>query len=291
MSRFSLLSRSALPAPPSSNGAGTSSRTENGYVDAHLSAHAGGRAEFQSMFGDLARGKRNWQLVAYAALGIAAIESVGLVTAATQSRITPYVVEVDRLGQAQAFGPAEAMKATDRRVVVRDLTSFIRDLRTVTADPAVQADLVTRAYAFVDKNAAGFLNEYFADPENDPRLLAADLTRLVDVTSVLPVPGAPAGRETWKVTWTETAIPHTAGAASGLSTTSAWEGYLSTRMVPPTTADARMAINPLGLFITSINWTKLATRRTRALPDAPAGPGGAGVSVPVPAPSIPPQQE
>lgn len=285
MSRFSLLSRpKQSDAPPSTNGTGARDGTENGYVAAQLSAHARGRAEFQAMFGDLARGKRNWQLVAYAALTIAAIESVGLVTAATQSRITPYVVEVDRLGQAQAFGPAEAMKATDRRVVVRDLTAFIRDLRTVTADPAVQADLVTRAYAFVDRNAAGFLNEYFADPENDPRLLAADLTRLVDVTSVLPVPGAPAGRETWKVTWTETAIPLAGGSANGLSTTSAWEGYLSTRIVPPVRADARMAVNPLGLFVTSINWTKLAARRTRAMPEGQSGPAASAAGGP-------PQQE
>ncbi len=288
MNRFFSLSRSKPSGSlPSTNGTGAPDEKENGYVAAQLSPHVKGRAEFQAMFGDLARGKRNWQLVAYAALTIAAIESVGLVTAATQSRITPYVVEVDRLGEAQSFGPAEPMKATDRRVVVRDLTAFIRDLRTVTADPAVQADMVTRAYAFVDRNAAGFLNEYFADPENDPRLLAADMTRLIDVTSVLPVPGAPAGRETWKVTWTETAIPQAGGSASGLSTTSAWEGYLSTRIVPPVRADARMAVNPLGLFITSINWTRLATGRTRVAPDVSAGSYGPSTS----ATAIPSQQE
>ena len=32
-----------------------------------------GRAEFASVFGDLAKGKRNWQLAAFGALGIAGV--------------------------------------------------------------------------------------------------------------------------------------------------------------------------------------------------------------------------
>ena len=65
-----------------------------------------GRAEFDSVFGDLAKGKRNWQLAFFGLLGVTGVLTVGLVTLATQSRITPYVVEVDRLGRSQAFGPA-----------------------------------------------------------------------------------------------------------------------------------------------------------------------------------------
>lgn len=261
---------------PSSNGAacvsgpspesGAESDGENGYIAAHLR----GRAEFESRFGDLARGKRNWQLIAYGAMGVLGISVAGNVVQGTQSHIEPYIVFVDDLGTKLALGPVEAMQRTDQRIVIRDITAFIRDIRTVLADPAAQADLVQRSYAFVDRNAAAFLDEYFADPANDPRLLAADITRLVTVTSVLPVPGAPEGRETWKVTWTETSIPRNAG---GLSTRSAWEGYLSTRIVPPRTADARMAVNPLGLFITSVNWTQLASRRAPVVPaSSPATP-------------------
>lgn len=260
----------ALTTAPPNDGAPASSpsRTgtaDNGYVESYLR----GRAEFESRFGDLAKGKRNWQLMAYGAIGVLGISVVGNVVQGTQSHIEPYVVFVDDLGSKMALGPVEALTRTDQRVVIRDLTAFIRDIRTVLADPVAQAELVQRSYAFVDRNAAGFLNEYFANPEHDPRLLSVDMTRLVNVTSVLPVPGAPPGRETWKITWTETAIPRTSG---GLSTMTAWEGYLSTRIVPPRTADARMAINPLGVFITSINWTQLAARRANPgslLPNAP----------------------
>lgn len=239
-----------------------------------------GRAEFDSVFADLARGKRNWQLVAFGALAVAGVLAGGLVTLATQTRITPYVVEVDRLGRAQAFGPAERLRATDQRVIMSQLAGFVRDTRTVLADPVAQAELVRHSYAFVDQNAAAFLNGYFAAPAHDPRLVAKDATRLVEVTSVLPVPGS----TTWKVSWTETTVPRTtAGAPSAAS----WEGYFGTRIVAPATTE-RITVNPLGLYVTSVNWTQLATR----VQSAPAAPTASTPGTPPqPSSSPPPSQE
>jgi type IV secretion system protein VirB5 len=218
-----------------------------------------GRREFDSIFADLARGKRNWQLAAFGAIGVASLLAAGLVITATQSRITPYVVEVDALGRAQAFGPAERLQRNDERVLTAQLAGFVRDVRTIVGDPAAQADLVRRAYAFVDQDAAAFLNTYFAAPANDPRLLGRDVTRLVEITGVLPLPGgvpAANGSRTWKVSWTEVTLPRTAG---GLPMRTAWEGYFATRLVPPTSAE-RLSLNPLGLYVTTVNWTQLADR-------------------------------
>jgi type IV secretion system protein VirB5 len=211
------------------------------------------------MFGDLAKGKRNWQLAAFGALALAFILGAGLIVTANQSHITPYVVEVDRLGQAQAFGPAEQLHAVDQRLIVSQLARFIRDIRTVLGDPAGQADLIKRAYAFVDRDVSPFLNAYFTTPAIDPRVLGKDITRLVEITSVLAVPATTAGGpRTWKVSWTETTMPRTGG---GAPTEAAWEGYFNTRLTPPSTLE-RITLNPLGLYITSINWTELAKRVT-----------------------------
>jgi type IV secretion system protein VirB5 len=236
--------------------------------------HLRGRTEFESVFGSLARAKRNWQIVAFGCLGVSALLAGGLVTVATQSRITPYVVEVDRLGRAQAFGPAEQLRLTDRRVVASQLATFVHDVRTIVGDPVAQADLVRRAYAFVDQGAANFLNAYFADPANDPRFLGREATRLVEITGVLPVPGPPmngvraaAGAQgtgsaaaalpaTWKVSWTETMIPRSLGGAPQVS---AWEGYVTTRLAAPRDAE-RIALNPLGLYVTSVTWTRLTVK-------------------------------
>ena len=248
--------------------------TSLGLLPASIPAHLRGRAEFESVFAALARGKRNWQLVAFGSVGVSALLAAGLITLATQSRITPYVVEVDRLGRAQSFGAAEQLRLTDRRVISSQIATFVHDLRTVVGDQAAQSDLVRRAYAFADQGAASFLNAYFADASNDPRLLGRDQTRLVEITGVLPVPGAPmagapnanaeksAGRSsnalpaTWKVSWTETTIPRSLGGSPEVS---AWEGYVTTRLAPPRDAE-RIALNPLGLYVTSVTWTRLTVK-------------------------------
>lgn len=273
-----------LLTPSSRNGKGTM----NGRDVAPISRIAGrntepaylrGRAEFDSVFSDLAKGKRNWQLIAFGAMGVSAVLAIGLTTLATQSRITPYVVEVDKLGRAQEFGPAERLNLTDQRVVTSELAGFVRDIRSVVADPAAQADIVRQAYAFVAESAAPFLNAYFSAPANDPRVLGRDVTRLAEVSGVLPVPGAAPGTQTWKVSWTETTLPRAGG---GQPTVSAWEGYFTTRTVPPTTAD-RITVNPLGLYVTSINWTQLAARDlSRDGGGSADGAGGVSPGDPIP---------
>ncbi len=214
------------------------------------------RHEFENVFGNLAKAKRNWQLVAFVLLSLLAVIIVAYVRLASTSRITPYVVQVDKLGRAVAFGPAEPLRLTDRRVTVAQLAAFLKHVRTVVPSADAQRDLIRRAYAFVDQRGAAFLNEYFANPANDPRLLGARMTRLVELTSILPVPSTVNGpTSTWKIQWTEQEIPTAAGTTTRAT---AWEGYFTIRVVPPERADV-IEDNPLGLYVTSITWTQLAT--------------------------------
>ncbi len=210
------------------------------------------RREFTNAFGDLAKGKRNWQLVAFALLGILGVVTVAFVRLASTSRVVPYVIEVDKLGQLAAVAPADELKIPEPRLVAAQLAEFIRNVRTVLPAQAgrAQAEMLRHAYAFVDQGAAGFLNEYFSAPRNDPRVLGAQLTRELLVTSMLRVPKS----ETWKLRWTETESPVQAGV---LTRTTAWEGYVTVRLSPPKTAET-VQQNPLGVYVTSINWTQIA---------------------------------
>jgi type IV secretion system protein VirB5 len=192
--------------------------------------------------------------MAFAAMALLGVREVAYQRYAAGSHITPYVVEVDRLGRAQAFGPATPLKATDRRVIIAELATFIRNLRTVTSDGIAQADLSRRAYAFVTPQAAGFLNTYFSTPDHDPRVLAQSVTRHIEIISVLQLPGT----TTWKVQWTETETSLHGGT---LGHVTAWEAYLATTVIPPATTET-ITLNPLGLYITSLTWTQLASRET-----------------------------
>jgi type IV secretory pathway TrbF-like protein len=208
------------------------------------------RREFTSVFADQARARRNWQLCAFALLVLLAVVLAAYLRLSSQARITPYVVEVDRLGQAVAFGPAEPLRKTDARVVVFQLALLIRNLRTVSGDFAAQKDFLVAAYAYVAGAARSTLDEYFTNPLHDPRVLGRSVTRSVQVISVLQLPGS----STWKVAWREIEKPRFAGAAR----TTAWEAYLEVKRSPPRTTETLLA-NPLGLYVTEINWTQVAT--------------------------------
>jgi type IV secretory pathway TrbF-like protein len=208
------------------------------------------REEFISTFGDLARGKRNWQLASFALLGLLGMVLLAYLRLSLGSRITPYVVEVDRLGQAVAFGPAERLRSTDTRVQVFTLSLLIHDLRSVSSDPDAERDMLFAAYAYTAGAARAALDAYFAEAAHDPRVLGRTVSREVRITSVLRLPGA-AGK-TWKVAWRETERPRVAGPLR----TAAWEAYLTLELHPPATAEALLR-NPLGLYVTDLNWSEI----------------------------------
>lgn len=213
-----------------------------------MSTWIAARQEFMGVYADLARGRRNWQLAALGFSVVAVLETVGYVRLSLTARVTPYVVEVDKLGSARAFGPVEPLRRTDARLVVAQIAEFVRDVRTVVPSEAGERDVLARAYAFVDQDAAAFLNAYFTDPRNNPRVLAQSMTRTAEVTAVLPSgPG-------WRVQWVETEYPVDGGAPSAHP----WEAYVSIRVSPPETTEA-IERNPLGVYVTSIQWTRVGS--------------------------------
>src|SRR5579871_665376 len=113
------------------------------------------RTEFANAFGDLARGKRNWQLIAVWTLVLLTILIAAYVRLAESARVVPYVVAVDRIGQVIAVEEARPLRTPEPRLVAAQLAAFLRAVRSVlpASAPQLEADVMRRAYAFVDQNA------------------------------------------------------------------------------------------------------------------------------------------
>jgi type IV secretion system protein VirB5 len=215
---------------------------ENPYVTA--------RTNFESLFRNQAKEKHAWRIAALGQLVVLGVLVVAYVQLASGSRVVPYVVEVDQLGQAVAVAPAEWRNSASPQIVARELSTLIRNLRSVSSDPGLQVRMIQDAYAFLEASAARFTNEYFADPDNNPRVLGQSMTRTVEVMSVLPIPDS----DSWRIQWTETQRQR----SGGLPESRVWEAYLTVRQAPPTTVDAIRA-NPLGIYVSGINWTPIQT--------------------------------
>ena len=92
--------------------------------------------------------------------------SGALVWQSANGSIVPWVVQVDRLGQAQAIAPAVAdYRPTDPQIAWH-LARFIEQVRSIPADAIIVRQNWLRAYEFTTDRGAMALNDYAR--VNDP---------------------------------------------------------------------------------------------------------------------------
>jgi type IV secretion system protein VirB5 len=213
---------------------------------------------------------RNWRLMAFGGLVLSCGLSGGLLWQSMQSRVTPYVVEVDRLGEARAVGPiASNYQPTDPQIAWH-LARFIMNVRSVSLDPVLMRQEWLSAYDLVTERGARFLSEYARDA--NPFGQVGTRTVSVQVTSVVR-----ASDSSFQVKWTETEYER--GSLVG---TTRWTAILSIRVRPPHSAET-LRKNPLGLYIDAIDWSK----ELEPTPSGSAVPAPASPPAPSPASSIP----
>src|SRR5271163_3060842 len=103
---------------------------------------------------------KNWRLAFFAALVLNGGLTGGLVWQSARGTVTPWVVQVDRLGQAQAVAPAVAdYRPTDPQIAWH-LARFIEEVRGIPADPVVLRQDWLEAYNYVTDRGALALNDY-----------------------------------------------------------------------------------------------------------------------------------
>jgi hypothetical protein len=84
---------------------------------------------------------RNWRLMAFGGLLLSSALATGLLWQSVQSRVVPYVVEVDRLGAAQSIAAVGAdYQPTDPQIAWH-LAKFIANVRGLSLDPADKANV------------------------------------------------------------------------------------------------------------------------------------------------------
>lgn len=199
---------------------------------------------------------RNWRLMAFCSLGLAIGMAGAFVWQARESRVIPYVVEVDRLGEPRALSEAEkAHRPTDPQIAWH-LAAFIGNVRSVSMDPVLMRRDWLSAYDFVTPRGAQFLGEYARASDPFARVGAESVS--VQVTSVVR-----ASDRSFQVKWTESAYDR--GSLAG---TSQWTAILTIVTRVPETADT-LRKNPLGIYVDAIAWSR------ELEPPAPVKPASA----------------
>ncbi|NVN37741.1 conjugal transfer protein TrbF [Komagataeibacter swingsii] len=186
---------------------------------------------------------RNWRLMAFGSLFLSAGLGVGLVWQSARGTITPWVVQVDRLGQAQVVAPATAGYMPADPQIAWYLAQFVHDVRALSSDPVVVRQNWLRAYDFTTTSGAQALNDYAR--LNDPFSRIGHEQVEVDIASVIRASPA-----SFRIAWTER--HYRDGAFVG---TERWTAIVSIVLRTPRDAD-HLRKNPLGIYVSAINWSK-----------------------------------
>ena len=186
---------------------------------------------------------KNWRLAFFGALALSGGLSAGLVWQSARGHIVPWVVQVDRLGEAQAVAPAEGgYRPTDPQIAFH-LARFIEQVRAIPADPVIVRQNWLRAYDFTTDRGAVALNDYAR--ANDPFANVGRVQVAVDVSSVIR-----ASPDSFRVAWTERRYQD-----GSLTATERWSAILTIVVQQPRTPDA-LRKNPLGVFVNALNWSR-----------------------------------
>lgn len=186
---------------------------------------------------------KNWRLAFFGCLILSGGLASAVVWQASRGTITPWVVEVDKLGEARSVAAADGdFDPTDPQIAFH-LARFIEHVRSIPADPVVLRANWLRAYDFAATSGAQALNDFARN--NDPFAEVGKRQVAVDVSSVIR-----ASSDSFRIAWTERRYQD-----GGLIETSRWSAIVTVTIQPPRTPEA-LRKNPLGLRVTAINLSK-----------------------------------
>jgi len=185
----------------------------------------------------------NWRRIALGSTLLSILLGLAIAVTAGRSRDTPYVVEVDHLGEVRSVGPATASYRPSDAQIAHFLARFVDNVRSLSIDPVVVRANWLHAYDYVTDRGAQMLNDYAR--EADPFSQIGAKTVTVEVLSV-----ARASADSFELRWKETSYENGA-----VVKTEHFTGVATIVLRTPDTAE-RLRKNPLGLYVHSINWSR-----------------------------------
>ena len=195
--------------------------------------------------------RQTWQMLGILSLLVVLAAVGGILYIGSQSRFIPYVVEVDKLGQAVAAGPVTATLATDPRIIKASVAEFVSLSRMVTPDISLQRKAVLKVYALLSTNdpATEKMNEWLNSVSPFKRAETEMVS--IDIRSVLPQTAS-----TWQVDWLETTRDRQGVVKDKPKN---WRALVTvyTAENTPQTTEEQVRLNPLGIYIRDFSWSVL----------------------------------
>ena len=198
------------------------------------------RAVMDKRIGSVVVQSYNWRRISLGLLVVCIALSIGLTVQSLKSRVIPYVVTVDKsTGEVEKAGAFVSQDYTPQEAEVRYfLAQFIQNARSIQLDPVQQEKMQK--------------NEHFSDRY-------ATYTEQVKIVSIEKIPET----DSYHAVWTEEEFE----ISTGHQESKKYQAVFSITTIPPED-DATLLINPLGIYISDLNFSTELGTTTNGKPSA-----------------------
>jgi type IV secretion system protein VirB5 len=211
------------------------------------SPYLAARDEWNERYRDLIVAARNWRLLAMTSSVVALVAVLGLIVIGAKPKVIPYIVAVDNLGKVVSQGTAVQASVADDRLKRAALWSWVQDWRMVSSDASVEKNAIERVYAQIGNGTPAAIRISDAYRDGSPLKLAQTETVSVNVRALYA-----SSKDSYEVEWTETTFD-LKGEQIG---TQNYKGVITISIHPP--EDEGLArVNPLGIYVTNVSWSKV----------------------------------
>lgn len=212
--------------------------TTNPYLNA--------RREWNERYGNYISTAKQWRIIALISLTVCIICIAGVIYFASQNKLIPYIVEVDKQGNTVTVYKNTKMQSIEPPIIRSQLAQFIRDFRSVSADMTVQKSAIKRLYAHIENQsqAGQRLQQYFI--KNSPFEQAQEHVVSVDVKQILPL-----SERTWQIQWLEKTFARDGSKISDKDYTA-----MVTITIGNNVTEQTILSNPIGLLVNELQWNE-----------------------------------
>jgi Type IV secretory pathway, TrbF components len=207
--------------------------------------HLAAKEEWSEAYGSYVAAANNWRIVALLSLLIGLVAVGAFVWKSNEQTITPYIVEVNQLGEVNRLFKADVASKPNAAMVRTALRNWIIGARTVYVDMRATADLINRTYSMTLPSSPAYTMLANYHRENDPYKRAADETVEVTVNAIVPI-----SDESWQIEWNEIRR----GRQGTILDEKQWQATVTIVLAVPKTEEQILA-NPIGLFVKQFAWT------------------------------------
>lgn len=212
--------------------------------------YAKAKAEWDMRLGNAVIQAKNWRMAFFATLAFVAFPSIaGNIIQATQSKLIPYIVEVNEDGSVNSKGRITKSwneYSPNKGVAMSMLRTFIEKSRTIPSDRNVLKKNWAEIYSLVSLKAAQSLQQEW-DTIFTRMKDGMHETVYVDIKSIIPL-----SENSWQVEWAENTFSRQGGKVSSMR----WRATFQLRSHAPET-EAEFEKNPIGLYITEFYWSPI----------------------------------